>query len=174
MSGNPTVYSEGVALKRTDGWYGVRTLVRLIATGKPKKTDKHFDPMSTLVEDRIVLFRADSFDSAIMKAEKEAQQYCRGTRFTNIYGQSVRMKLLRIFHAFTIDGEPVVGSEVYSSTTLVARSVSDAKLIAQLFGDDDESAERRYKFLDAKILGEALRLIAGTHNHAPLRARPKS
>jgi Domain of unknown function (DUF4288) len=133
-----TVYSDGVARKKT-GWYGVRTLVRLIATGRPKKTDKHFDPMTTLVEDRVVLFRADSFDSAIEKAEKEAQQYCRRTRFTNIYGQSVRMKFLRMVDAFSmLDHEPVVGSEVYSSTTLVARSVSDAKLIAQRYGDDEE------------------------------------
>jgi hypothetical protein len=120
------------------GWYGVGTLVRLIATGKPKKTDKHFDPTSTLVEDRVVLLRADSFDSAIEKAEKEAQQYCRRTRFTNIYGQSVRMKFLRMVDAFSLpDQELVVGSEVYSSTTLVPHSLSDAKLVAQRFGDDE-------------------------------------
>jgi hypothetical protein len=85
------------------------------------------------------------------------------------------MKLLRIVHAFSrIDDEPVVGSEVYSSTALVARSVSDAKLIAQLFGEEDDTAEGRYKFLDGKILGEVLRQFdAGTHNHAPLKPRRK-
>jgi hypothetical protein len=131
----------------------------LTATGRPKNTDEHFDATSTLVEDRVVLFRADSFESAIEQAEKEAQQYCRQTRFTNIYGQSVRMKFLRIVHAFSMyDHEPVAGSEVYSCATLVARTVSDAKLIGQRFGGDDEdTVESRYKFLDAKILGEALR-----------------
>ena len=69
------MYSGGVARKRR-GWYGVRTLVRLIAAGRAKKTDKHFDPTATLVEDRVVLLRADSFHSAIQKAEQEVQQYC--------------------------------------------------------------------------------------------------
>ncbi len=158
------------------GWYGVRTLVRLIAVGRPKKTDKHFDPTSTLVEDRVVLFRADSFDSAIEKAEKEAQVYCRRTRFTNIYGQSVRMKFLRMVDAFSLlDDELVVGSEVYSSTTLVARSVSAAKLITQRYGDHKEpGGGSRYKFLDAKILGEALHQINdGTQDRAQRRPRRK-
>ena len=158
-------------------WYGVRTLVRLIATGRPKKTDKHFDPTSTLVEDRVVLFRADSFDSAIEKAEREARQYCGRTRFTNIYGQSVRMKFLRKVDAFSLlDHEPVVGSEVYSSTTLVGRSVSDAKLVAQRFGDDEDPTEgSRRKFLDGKILGEALRQInESAHDRAPRSPRRKA
>jgi hypothetical protein len=170
------VYSGGVPRKRT-GWYGVRTLVRLIATGRPKNTDKHFDPTTTLVEDRIVLFRADSFDSAIQKAEQEAQQYCRRTRFTNIYGQSVRMKFLRMVDAFSmLDHEPSVGSEVYSSTTLVNRSVSDGKLIAQRFGGASEATgESRYKFLDAKILGEALRRIeTDSQDRTPNRRRRKT
>jgi hypothetical protein len=133
--------------------------------------------MSTLVEERILLFKADSFDSAIEKAKKEAQHYCRRTRFMNIYGQSVRMKLLRIVHAFSMfDSEPGVGSEVYSSTSLVARAVSDAMLIAERFGGDDEEAvESRYKFLDAKILEEALRRIdADVQGRAANRARRKS
>jgi hypothetical protein len=149
----------------------------MIASGRPKKTDMHFDPMSTLVEDRVVLFMADSFDSAIEKAEREARQYCSRTRFMNIYGQSVRMKFLRIVDAFSmLDRKPVVGSEVYSSTTLVARSVSDAKLIAQRFGGGEEpTGESRYKFLDAKILGEALRQInLGTQNPAPRTPRRKA
>ena len=70
------------------------------------------------------------------------------------------------------DEEPVAGSEVYSSATLVARSVSDAKLIAQRFGGDDEE-ESRYKFIDAKILGEALRRmereVQGRAANRPLR-----
>jgi hypothetical protein len=156
------------------GWYGVRTLLRLTATGRPKNTDKHFDPTSTLVEDRVVLFRADSFESAIEQAEEEAQQYCRQTRFTNIYGQSVRMKFLRIVHGFSMhDHGPVAGSEVYSSATLVARTVSNAKLIAQRFGGyDEDTVENRYKFLDAKILGEALRRMdADVQDRATNRPR---
>jgi hypothetical protein len=67
-------------------WYGVRTLFRLVATGKPKWVDRYFDPASTLVEDRIVLFQAADSDDAIRQAKAEAQRYCKATRYADIYG----------------------------------------------------------------------------------------
>jgi len=152
------MYSGGVTRKKV-GWYGVRTLLRLVATGKPKRHDKHFDPASTLVEDRVVLFKANSFESAIEQAESEAKQYCRRTLFTNIYGQSVRMRFVGVVDAFSVlDDKPRAGSEVYSSTALVVRSVSDGTLLAQRFGEPEApGAESRYKFRDGRILGQALR-----------------
>src|SRR5580658_10992429 len=68
-------------------WYGTRTLFRLVATGKRNGPTKYYDANSTLVEDRIVLFRAKSFKDAIRQAEAEAKHYCKTTRFDNIYGQ---------------------------------------------------------------------------------------
>jgi hypothetical protein len=56
-------------------WYGVRTLFRLMAIGKPKAIDRHFDPLSTLVEDRVVLFGADSFDSAIKQNRQKLKRW---------------------------------------------------------------------------------------------------
>ena len=53
----------------------MRTLYRVTAEGIPKSRDRHFDPDSTLVEDRVVLFQATSFDDAIALGVKEAQAY---------------------------------------------------------------------------------------------------
>ena len=138
---NPTLiqYAELVARKRSGSWYGVRTLIRLIATGKPKRRDQHFDPDSTLVEDRVVLLRASSFKDAIQQAEKEARQYCRRTHFSNIYGQRVRLKYLGAVDAFSLsDHEPSPGCEVYSSMAIVPRSISDSKVIEERFSTPTE------------------------------------
>jgi hypothetical protein len=54
-----------VVRNRDRNWYGVRTLIRVVATGQPKYRDEHFDSQSTLVEDRVVLFLAARFDEAI-------------------------------------------------------------------------------------------------------------
>jgi Domain of unknown function (DUF4288) len=151
------MYAQGVAAKSKLAWYGVRTLFRLMAIGKPKALDRHFDPMSTLVEDRVVLFRADGFDSAIKQAEVDALHYCKRTRFVNIYGQSVRLKFLHAVDAYSLpDDELSGGCEVYSSTAISPRSVSNAVLVAERFGEQEYRSPKRYKFMDGKILTEAL------------------
>jgi len=157
------MYAQGVAAKSKLTWYGVRTLFRLVAIGKPKAIDGHFDPMSTLVEDRVVLFRADSFDSAIKQAEVEALDYCKRTRFVNIYGQSVRLKFLHAMDAYSLpDDELSAGCEVYSSTAISPRSVSNAVLVTERFGKVEGRSPNRYKFMDGEILKEALTAIKRT------------
>jgi hypothetical protein len=140
-------------------WYGVRTLLRLVARGTPKKLDKHFDPASTLVEDRIVLFKADSFEAAIKQAEQEARAYCQRTRYINLYGQSVRMRLLSASDVFSLlDNRITSGCEVYSSTALAHKSVSDASVVRERFGRlEMPGAPTRYKFIDGGILKKALK-----------------
>ncbi len=152
-----TMYAQGVAAKPKLTWYGVRTLFRLVAIGKPKAIDEHYDRMSTLVEDRVVLFRADSFDSAIRQAEIEASDYCKRSRFVNIYGQSVRTKLLRAVDAYSLpDDELSPGCEVYSSTAISPRSVSNAELVTERLGKVKGRSPKRYKFMDGEILKKAL------------------
>ena len=100
-------------------WYGVKTLFRLIAVGKPKNPDKAFDPTSTLVEERVVLFKGESFEDAIKQAEDEAREYCETTHFVNIYGQPVNMRFLGAVEAYALfDAVPSTGCEVYSSTAI--------------------------------------------------------
>jgi hypothetical protein len=83
-----------MAARGKTGWYGVRTLFRLVAVGKPTNLDKDFDSTSTLVEERIVLFKANNFEDAIEQAEGDAHAYCERTKSVNIYGQSVKLKFL--------------------------------------------------------------------------------
>jgi Domain of unknown function (DUF4288) len=73
--------------------------------------------MSTLVEERVVLFEAKDFEDAIEQAESDAHQYCERTKFVNIYGQSVKLNFLGAVDAFAIsDVAPSAGCEVYSFT----------------------------------------------------------
>ncbi len=132
-------------------------LFRLLAVGKPTTLDKHFDPTSTLVEERVVLFKANDFEDAIKQAEDDAHKYCEENKFVNIYGQSVTMKFMGAVDAFFIsDVSPSAGSEVYSSSTIVPRSVSKATLINERFGKVGRRPETRYKFADGGILKDAL------------------
>jgi hypothetical protein len=139
-----------------------------VATGKPKASDEHFDPTSTLVEERVVLFRASSFDGAIKQAESEALKYCNQVRFVNIYGQRVRLKFLRAVDAYSLAGdEPSAGCEVYSSTTICPQSVSNAELVAQRFPEEQGRSPERYKYMDGAILKEVLQIAK------PRAARPR-
>jgi hypothetical protein len=160
-----------VSAKPRKAWYGVRTLYRLAAVGTPKSRDRHFDPESTLVEDRVVLFQAIDFDDAIAQGIKEGRSYCRQTRFVNLYGQKVRMRFLDACDAFRIfEGKPAAGFEVYSSTELVRASVSDRAVVRRRMGPKASGAkETRYKFVHGRILREALALTA--IGDADLRSR---
>ena len=143
-----------MATKKKLGWYGVRTLVRVVASGKPKMVDKNFDPNATLLEDRVVLFQADSFESAIKQAKDEAQRYCKSIEFVNIYGQKVRLKFLKTADAFSLmDQEPSAGCEVYSSTVLVPESVSNADLLVGRLGKAEKGGSAaRLKFIPGELL----------------------
>ena len=151
------MYPESVA-RRKLSWYGVRTLLRIAASGKPEKVDQYFNTSSTLVEERVVLFSAGSAEAALKLAEQEARKYCRRIRYTNIYGQSVRMRLLDATDVFSLfDGKPAPGCEVYSSTALVPQSTPDARVALERFGRPEApGAPTRYKFIDKRILGNAL------------------
>jgi hypothetical protein len=102
-------------------------LYRVTAEGKPKLRGNHFDPESTMIEDRVVLFQATDFDDAIKQAIKDARFYCKRNRYVNIYGQEVLLRFLDVYDAYEIlevpDRDPGAGSEVYSSTELVGAAV---------------------------------------------------
>lgn len=159
--------------KSSKSWYGVRTLVRVLATGQPKVNDKSYDPLSTLVEDRVVLFHAGSHQEAIEKAEAEVRHYCK-LSLINLYGQRVRLKYLGVVDSFSmLDHEPVSGCEVFSSTTLVSSTMSDRAVIATRWGNwrgrEPESA--RLKFIDAELIPAALSPIKSAKVR-PAKVRP--
>lgn len=152
----------------------MKTLFRLVAVGKPKKLDPAFDPASTLVEERVVLFEGDSFEDAIRQAEDEANGYCARTQFVNIYGQSVKLNFLGAVDAYSIsEVSPCAGTEVYSSTAIVARSVSNSHLVAKRFGKAEKrAADGRKKFVDGDILNLALANTSSCESSS--RSRPKN
>lgn len=67
-------------------WFGVKTLYRACARGRPTKRDRHYQPDATLIEERVVLVRAADFDHALKGANREALAYARDG-YENQYGQ---------------------------------------------------------------------------------------
>jgi hypothetical protein len=127
-------------------------LYRITAKGKAKSPDKNFDPNSTLIEDRIVLFQAASVDDTIAQAVKEARIYC-NLKMVNIYGQRVGIKRLKVCDAYEIiEPKPTAGVEVYSSTDVFRASASDSSLIERRLGTASANLKARYKFMDGPIL----------------------
>ena len=54
-------------------WYGIRSLYRWAAVGRPKNPDESYVKDATLVEERIVLIKARSDEEAMRKAKKEGK-----------------------------------------------------------------------------------------------------
>lgn len=85
----------------------------------PAKKDT---PNEHIYEERIVLFKATSFDDAIKLAEIENAQYCKLSGF----------KPLELYQCFEIDSEPNDHSEVFS---LIRRSELNGKQYLDSFFD---------------------------------------
>jgi len=94
-----------------EGWYTVKGLFRwyLKASGK---TDR--------VEERIVLFKARSFDHALDMAEREAKKYCAPDRKATF-----RIEPIGWWYAYSLSESLVSGTEVFSrrcTTSLNAKA----------------------------------------------------
>jgi hypothetical protein len=123
-----------------------------------------------MIEDRVVLFQASSFDDAIAQGTKEARVYCKQTRSQNIYGQKRLMRFLGACDAYEIfempRRNPTAGSEVYSSTELVRASVSDSTVIRRRMGLKSSGAvEARIKFVDGRIARKILMMMTSSNKH---------
>ena len=135
-------------------WFGVKTLTRWEAIGKPKSIDGNFDADATLIEERIVLIRARNFDEAIKKGENEAKRNL--SEYKNFYGQKVKQRYLEVCDAFELFDEPNEnGVEVFSLIETVSKKVKDSVLVENKFGKDESPesfARKREKFWDAELL----------------------
>lgn len=137
-------------MKSTWQWFGVKTLYRTEARGRPKARDSHYAENVTLVEERVVIVRARSFDEAIGKAEKEAREYAKA-RHRNPYGQQVVTRYLGYCDAYDMSpDDPASGVEVYSATEVVPARVTDRGVVARSIGHRETDAlnRRRRNFLD--------------------------
>jgi hypothetical protein len=137
-------------------WYSVKTLIRWEAFGKPTFIDKHYDEETTLVEERIVLIKARSLDEATIKGEKEANDY--SSEYSNVYGQKIRQRYLKVCDAFELFDEPNQnGVEVFSSIERVSSKVKDSAIIGNKFGKEEAEKifrKKRMKFLNAEFIRE--------------------
>ncbi len=108
-------------------WFGVKTLTRWEAIGKPKSIDENFDEDATLVEENFFLIKARSFDEATKKGEKEAKNNL--SEYKNFYGQKVKQRYLEVCDAFELFDEPNEnGVEVFSSTEIISDKIKDSTL----------------------------------------------
>ena len=121
-------------------WYGVRTLYRTVASGKAKNVDENFVPGATMVEERVVLFKARSGEEAISKGVREAKDYARSLRYSNLYGQRVRKRFLKVADAHELSDPPNAGVEVFSATELVDSSESDTQVLQRLIDYEEDKA----------------------------------
>lgn len=112
-------------------WFGVKTLYRTRASGRPHTRDRHYDPEATLIEERIVLIRATDFGQALKAAKREALRYGRKDH-ENLYGQRVQTRFLGVCDAFELFDPPGPQREVYSRTELVSRRITNAAVVKRL------------------------------------------
>ena len=137
------------------GWYGVKTLFRIEAKGRPHATDRDYDSKGTLVEERIILVRARSHREAIWRAESEARRYASDSH-VNPYGQTVRMRYLEGCDSYELFHAPRSVSEVFSSTYRIPESVSDNEVCERFLGPDDSEEDRRLRkrYLNREFSGQ--------------------
>lgn len=121
-------------MRNTWKWYGVKTLHRTQASGRPLGTDKAYSRNMTLVEERVVILRARSFDEALRRGESEAREYARECWHRNPYGQAVRSRYLGYCDVYLLDDAPGNGTEVYSTTEVFPRKQSDDTVCRRLIG----------------------------------------
>src|SRR5215470_16323813 len=115
-------------------WYGVKTLHRTQPTGQPVGRDKLYSKTMTLVEERVVILEARSFREAIRKGEAEARKYARRCRRRNPYGQQVRSRYLGYCDVYVFDELAGGGTEVFSTTEVVPRGLSDRAVLRRVIG----------------------------------------
>jgi uncharacterized protein DUF4288 len=94
-------------------------------------------PDGALVEERIVLFYAASFDEAIRLGEAEAEAYTRDT-WPNANGDTVRTRYLGVCNVFAMKASPAEGVEAYSRLLLRPSTEADDVVIERLLGSESE------------------------------------
>ena len=141
-------------------WFGVRTLYRWEAKGRPVRRPAHYDPKMTLVEDRVVLVKARGHREAIRKGEQEAKRYVNGA-VVNPFGQKVRIRYLGVCDAGEIYEDLATGAELFSDTYAVSRDCSDESVIDRFRGPSmtTEEQRKRDKFSDAELVAELHRRL---------------
>jgi len=121
-------------------WFAVRSLFRLDVRGTPR-------PGVSVVEERVVLIRAEGLDAALSAGEDEARAYAGGNRWPNEDGERVVGRYLEACDAFALAGAPRSGTEAYSKVLYINRAASDKGLIKRFFGaQSEETSKEGFRF----------------------------
>lgn len=134
-------------------WFSIKSLYQSKVIGKPQKTDNCYDSTLSLVEERIVLFKAKTSKEAIRKAEKEARQYASENPYVNPYAQKVVMKYLCVCDVFELYDEVKELVEVYSTTRLLNTNLKLQRIVEAMQGkrEDKKTFLKRKKFFNKEF-----------------------
>ncbi|GAA3927280.1 DUF4288 domain-containing protein [Litoribacillus peritrichatus] len=127
-------------------WYAVKTLYRTFTDGFAEDQDEAYREDIDMLEERVVLFRAESFDDAIEQAEREAREYARVEQ-TNGYQQRICIDYLEACDAYMLGESPAESVEVFSSTSLIDRTVTDTDIADMRLGkvsDKDDKFGKKF------------------------------
>jgi hypothetical protein len=152
-------------------WFGVKVLVRTDAVGKPRARDTHLDVEGALVEERIVIVRAATGKRAAERAKRVAAKEAR-LRYTSVYGQDIRLRVLKSWQSYELFDPPSDGAEVFSETHRVTKTMSEREIAARFFPAKlDPAAQRRRATFIAAELTEAFRSPANPLQRTALARR---
>jgi len=116
-------------------WYAVKSVFRTDVTAVGAAA-----PRLSSFEERVVLFRATSFDEALHRAEEEAQRYAEENRWPNEHGEEVRTRYLDALDAFSLSDNLDDGAELYSKILFVDPSTTDSHVVERTIGSEAEQA----------------------------------
>ena len=123
-------------------WFGAKTVYRTRRVGIPTTPDAEAlraaeavgtlvddkvlpddtHSTATMVEERVVLFRAGSAELAIERAEVDANSYASG-QAANTYGQQLVSMALEYVEVYELSSDPDDGIEVFSNLPMQWRDL---------------------------------------------------
>ena len=130
-------------------WFAVKTYYLVKASGAIKTDAKPILEKGCLIEERVVLFLANSLDHSIAVAEKEAIKYADFER-RNIYGQKLKTKYLGFCESFELFDPPGDKVEIFSAMEVHKSVPKKADLVKWKLGPSYGAKNEEYmvKFKD--------------------------
>ncbi len=105
-------------------WFVIKTLYRIATKGRPVNRDEFYQSGIASLEERLVIFTARNYDSAMKKGEAEAKKYAKAFQTTNKYGQMVVAEFTGFVESYEMFESPGNGVEIYSRIELVSSRTS--------------------------------------------------
>jgi hypothetical protein len=155
-------------------WFGAKSVYRTSLTGTSRVPDEEtreavdllgptpwvksspageLSDRTTLLEERIVLLRANNAEEALQRAEAEASEYAR-VRAYNSCGQKLVTRVLDYIEVYEIGEQPGDRVEVFSRSFLIRKEVPDSSILAGLCPEDGVPTSLR-EFFEPNLLQTA-------------------